>query len=164
MNIRPATLNDLPAILAIYESARHYMREHGHLHQWTNGYPQAELLREDIALQHLYLCEENGEALGVFCYFVGEDPTYRVIYEGSWLNDLPYGVIHRIAVSAHRRGVASFCYDHCYARCNNLKIDTHRDNLPMQNSLAKNGFVKCGIIHLLSGDERMAYQKGILKK
>jgi hypothetical protein len=29
----------------------------------------------------------------------------------------------------------------------------------MQKSLAKNGFVRCGIIHLANGDERIAYQR-----
>jgi hypothetical protein len=31
----------------------------------------------------------------------------------------------------------------------------------MQRSLEKNGFARCGIIHLASGDERIAYQKVI---
>jgi hypothetical protein len=29
----------------------------------------------------------------------------------------------------------------------------------MQHNIQKHGFVYCGIIHLLSGDERLAYQK-----
>ena len=35
----------------------------------------------------------------------------------------------------------------------------HRDNHIMQHLLAKHGFSQCGIIHLLNGDERLAYQK-----
>ena len=41
----------------------------------------------------------------------------------------------------------------------NLKIDTHRDNVVMQNMLKKNGFQSCGIIHVQDGSERLAYQK-----
>lgn len=159
MKIRLAQPQDLPRLLEIYEDARRYMRANGNPHQWTGGYPDQAVLLEDIDLRRLYACEEDGEILGVFCYFEGEDPTYRVIYDGAWLNPRPYGVLHRIAVAAHRRGVASFCFDFCYSRCHNLKIDTHRDNLPMQRSLEKNGFCRCGIIHLASGDERIAYQK-----
>lgn len=159
MKIRSARYQDLPCLFTIYEDARRYMRANGNLHQWTGGYPDQEVLSEDIALQRLYVCEEEGEILGVFCYFEGEDPTYRVIYNGEWLNSRPYGVLHRIAVAAHRRGVASFCFDYCFARCHNLKIDTHSDNIPMQRSLEKNGFHRCGIIYLASGDERIAYQK-----
>ncbi len=77
------------------------------------------------------------------------------------MNDRPYGVIHRIAVSdaVRGRGVAGFIFDTCFAKCQNLKIDTHRDNLPMQRALEKNGFIRCGIICLANGDERIAYQR-----
>ncbi|MBQ7335880.1 MAG: GNAT family N-acetyltransferase [Clostridia bacterium] len=159
MEIIKASEGLLPEILRIYEDARRYMREHGNAEQWAGGYPQESILRTDIAAGNLYVCAEDSEICGVFCYFEGEDPTYRVIEQGQWLNERPYGVIHRVAVARHRRGVASFCFAWCYARCENLKIDTHRDNLPMQRSLEKNGFVRCGIIHLENGDERIAYQK-----
>lgn len=159
MNIQHATLGQLPEILNIYDHARGYMREQGNPTQWSGGYPDEATLRDDIAKNQLYVCMERGELLGVFCHFFGDDPTYKKIYEGAWLNDAPYGVLHRIAVAAHRKGVASFCYDFCFSQCHNLKVDTHRDNIPMQKSLAKNGFSYCGIIYLASGDERLAYQK-----
>ena len=109
----------------------------------------------------VYLCMEDGEILGVFYYAEENDPTYDVIYDGAWQNDKPYAVIHRIAVSrdSHGKGVAAFIFDSCFARFPNLKIDTHRDNLPMQRALEKRGFVRCGIIHLANGDERIAFQR-----
>lgn len=159
LTIRPASTADLPTILDIYEQARRYMRQNGNMHQWSNGYPEKRLLLDDIRADHLYLCMDGCEIAGVFCFFCGTDPTYIRIYDGEWLNDRPYGVIHRIAVSAHRKGIASFCFDYGLAHCGNLKIDTHRDNIPMQRSLTKNGFTRCGIIHLENGEERIAYQK-----
>jgi hypothetical protein len=87
------------------------------------------------------------------------EPTYAKIYEGAWLNDAPYGVIHRIAVAEQGRGIIGFCIDECFSRCQNLRIDTHRDNLPMHRALTNRGFVYCGIIYLENGDERLAYQK-----
>jgi len=102
---------------------------------------------------------ENSELLGCFAYIKGVDPTYINIYEGSWLNDNPYGVVHRIAVAAHQKGIASYCLNWCYEKCGNLKIDTHRDNISMQRLLKKNGFEYCGIIYLRNGEERLAYQK-----
>lgn len=159
MQLKKATTAELARVMEIYDGARAYMRAHGNFEQWGNGYPSEELIREDVAAGRLYLCVEGDELLGVLCYFEGEDPTYLTVYDGAWLNDRPYGVIHRIAVAAHRRGVASFCFDACLARCGNLKIDTHRDNYPMQRSLEKNGFVRCGVIHLADGAERIAYQK-----
>ena len=159
MNIRHAKSSEVPAIVDIYDNARLYMRENGNLTQWNNGYPNATVLYDDIEKKQLYVCEENGEILGVFCYFEGTDPTYTKIYDGKWLDENHVGVIHRVAVALHRKGVASFCYDYCFNISKNVRIDTHRDNIPMQRSLIKNGFKYCGIIHLLNGDERLAYQK-----
>lgn len=159
MEIRKAKLDELDALMAIYDGARAYMRENGNAEQWGNGYPSKELIRTDIETGHCHVCVEDGEILGVFCYFEGEDPTYQTVYDGKWLNDKPYGVIHRIAVAQHRKGVASYCFAYCFALCKNLKIDTHRDNIPMQRSLAKNGFVACGTIYLENGDPRIAYQR-----
>lgn len=159
MNVRIATLYDLPEILNIYGDARDYMAANGNPNQWKKGYPSETVIREDLSMNRLFVCEDGDKIVGVFCYFLGNDPTYETIYEGAWLNDRPYGVMHRVAVASHQRGVASFCMDHSFSLCKNLKIDTHRENIPMQKTLAKNGFVYCGIIHLASGDERLAYQK-----
>ena len=159
MEIIKATSAQMDEILDIFASARQFMRESGNLEQWSGGYPSREVLEEDLSQERLYLCVEGEELLGVFCYFEGEDPTYLQIFDGAWKNDLPYGVMHRVAVAKRGRGVASFCFDHCYARCKNLKIDTHKDNIPMQRALERNGFTRCGIIHLANGDPRIAYQR-----
>ena len=161
MDIRLAVSNDFSRVREIYAAARAYMKENGNPEQWGDSYPEDELIRGDIEAENLYLCVEGTEILGVFFYAEGADPTYQRIYNGRWLNEESYGVIHRIAVAARQRGVASFCFDYALTRCKNLKIDTHRDNLPMQRSLEKNGFVYCGIIHLENGDRRVAYQKSI---
>lgn len=161
MEIVHARTEQLTRILQIYADARAYMKEQGNPTQWENGYPGEALIRADIEAQKLYLCVENDEILGVFFFDMGEDPTYARIDGGAWLNDRPYGVIHRIAVAAHGRGVAGFCFDYGLARCKNLKIDTHRDNLPMQRALARHGFVPCGTVYLENGDARVAYQKSV---
>ena len=67
--------------------------------------------------------------------------------------------MHRIAVLRHGKGVVDFCINECFKVFPNLKIDTHRDNIPMQKVLKRNGFCYCGIIYLESGDERLAFQK-----
>ena len=159
MKIRPAQAHEYETVMQIYADARRYMREHGNPDQWGEDYPPANLIRSDIARGCCHVCEEGGELLGVFYYCMEDDPTYRTIYEGEWLNNRPYGVLHRIAVAKHGRGVAAACFDFCFAQCKNLKIDTHRQNLPMQHVLAKNGFTRCGLICLENGDERIAYQR-----
>jgi RimJ/RimL family protein N-acetyltransferase len=158
MKIQRAAPAQLPQILKIYEAARAYMREQGNPEQWKDGYPGEALITSDIERGNLYLCCEGEELLGVFYYAEEDDPTYRFI-EGNWLNADPYGVVHRIAVASHKKGVASFCFAYAFSRCRNLKIDTHKDNLPMQRALEKNGFVPCGVIYLENGEARLAFQK-----
>ena len=159
MRIVKAESEQLDEILEIYSSARRFMRENGNMEQWNGNYPSREILEQDIKREKLYLCVEGEELLGVFYYAEEKDPTYAEIFEGAWLNDRPYGVMHRVAVSARGRGVASFCFSHCFEKCKNLKIDTHKDNIPMQRALEHNGFERCGIIHLANGDPRIAYQR-----
>ena len=57
------------------------------------------------------------------------------------------------------KGVASACLQWCYRQIPNLRADTHRDNHILQYILKKYGFQYCGIIYLLNGDERLAFQK-----
>ena len=158
MSIRQAKLEELSDIMAIYDNARAFMRASGNPTQWSGGYPQESLIRADIESGKLYVCEDADGLAGVFYFAFEDDPTYRVI-DGAWLNDKPYAVIHRIAVAKQGRGVVSRCFDYAFARYQNLKIDTHTDNLPMQKALAKNGFLPCGTIYLANGDPRIAYQR-----
>ena len=160
MRIRPSTHSDLPQLLQIYETARRFMQQTGNAGQWVDGYPKEELLISDIKQGHSYVClNENNEIAGTFYYIVGEEPTYLNIYEGSWLNNDSYGVIHRIASSGKQKRIGETCINWCLEKCKNLRIDTHRNNKVMQNILQKLGFTYCGIIYLENGDERLAYQK-----
>ena len=87
-------------MLAIYERARAYMASLGNPHQWgDSGYPSSALLREDIARGVSYVVmDQRDEVVATFVFVEGEDPTY-IIIEGAWLNEEPYGVIHRLASS-----------------------------------------------------------------
>ena len=124
MFIRPTQIEDLDAAMALYDHARQYMRQNGNDQQWGGGYPSRELVTEDITKGQSYLCcDDNGTPLAVFCFTVGEEPTYRKIYQGTWLDEKPYGVIHRLGVGAHRGGVCSFCLAWCWQQHpNNISI------------------------------------------
>ena len=159
MRIRKTVGADLAQIGKIYENAKKFMRERGNPNQWNGDTPNAETAHADMQKGVGYVVEEEGEILAVFMFQQAPDPTYATIYGGNWLSDKPYGVIHRIAVAKQGQGIIGYCIDECFARCHNLRIDTHRDNLPMQRALLKRGFQYCGIIHLANGDERLAYQK-----
>ena len=159
MIIRKTTASDLVQVEQLYVKAKAFMRANGNPNQWKGDYPNAFDAEEDIKNGIGYVCEENGEILGVFAFKIGIEPTYNKVFDGKWVNDLPYAFMHRIAVKYHGRGIVDFCISECFKQFPNLKIDTHRDNIPMQKVLKRNGFCYCGIIYLENGDERLAFQK-----
>lgn len=159
MEIRKSTPDDFDTLLQLYADARDFMAKNGNPSQWGSTYPSAALIQSDIDKGCSYVCIQNGQIAGTFYFKTGEDPSYREIFEGSWLNELPYGVIHRITSAAGTKGVASFIFQWCFQQCRNLKIDTHDDNLPMQKALRKNGFIHCGTIYLEDGSKRIAFQR-----
>lgn len=157
---RGAVRGDLPQILQIYAHAREAMAASGNPTQWGDNFPPQELLEEDIDSNRLFVDVVNGQLLGVFAFILGADPTYQVIEDGAWLNDtLPYGTIHRLASSGKSKGVASAVIEWCLEHCQSLRADTHADNQIMQHLLEKNGFTRCGVIHVADGSPRFAYQK-----
>lgn len=154
MYIRNANLNDLEKILAIYAKARAFMREHGNETQWQNNYPPEESLRENIRDGKLKLAMDGENIACVFYFAVEEEPTYAYI-EGSWPDNEPYGVVHRVASA--KKGGATFAIRWAMTQCKNLRIDTHDDNYPMQNLVKKLGFSYCGRIYVADGSPRRAY-------
>lgn len=158
--VRHATKNDLPYIMNVMQAAKHIMRSSGNMHQWTNGYPSADVVMKDIAQNGGFVIEEEGKIVSYFAFLSSPEATYNIIYNGHWLDDtIPYHVIHRIASYPDVHGIFADILNFGFEHDNNIRIDTHRDNLIMQHNLQKHGFVYCGIIHLQSGDERLAYQK-----
>lgn len=155
--IRKAKWNDLDAIYSILEISIAKMRSENNLKQWNNIEEIKSKIREDIKLNRYYVLE-NAEIYASFMYEVGIDETYNNI-EGSWLNDEEYGVIHRIMSNFSKKGILPEVIDYCFLQCNNIRIDTHKDNSRMQIALQRNGFVRCGIIYLQDGNPRIAYQR-----
>lgn len=157
MQIRKALQSDMDEILRVYDTARQFMAATGNPTQWADGYPARVLLEDDIKKGQLYVCETDGRINAAFVTYGGIDPTYITIEDGKWLNEQPYGVIHRIASDGTQHGVLPFCINFCKQFYSNIKIDTHEDNKVMQHLLEKNGFQRCGIIYLENGDPRIAY-------
>ena len=164
MKIRKSTAQDFDRMMVIYERARRFMAENGNPNQWgPTHWPPEELIREDIRNGNSYVClNEDGNVVGTFFMIQGEDvePTYREITDGAWLDDSPYGVVHRIAADGSEKGIGRFCLEWAYAQCGHLRIDTHGDNTVMQHLLTKLGFVHCGTIYVREDrDPRLAYEK-----
>lgn len=158
--IRKATFEEVPLIMSIIDEARQTMIDNGNATQWPKGRPSQSVIEEDIKSETGYVMEEDGEVVAYFAFKPSPDPTYLTIYDGAWVEaDSPYYVIHRVASRRSIHGVLRRVIDFGFTQIDNIRIDTHRDNTIMQHLLSKFGFSYCGIIHLLNGDERLAYQK-----
>lgn len=145
--------------MAIYDSARRYMRRCGNLEQWVNGYPSRELILGDIDRGVSFVGEESDGSLAmVFSFIVGEDPTYALIEDGEWPDSRPYGTIHRLASAGRGGGMLAACVGYCCQRVDTLRLDTHADNMTMQRGAERLGFRRCGIIYCSDGTPRIAYQ------
>lgn len=160
MRIFPACPDQLDVILSIIDQARTLMRETGNHTQWTGGYPSADVLLGDMTQGAGYVCVEAGQIVGYFAFLHGPDPepSYAVI-DGQWLDDAPYGVIHRLASGRMAKGIAAAAFGFAFSVIGNIRVDTHADNLPMRRFLEKSGFSYCGVIYLSDGSPRDAFQK-----
>lgn len=160
LQISLACPGDMDELQRIYASARRFMTAHGNGNQWIDGYPSVEQTLKDIHAGHCYICrDDEGRACATFCYIEGDDPTYSQIYQGAWLREAPYGVVHRLASDGSVRGVARACFDWCFAHGLDMRVDTHADNRVMQQLFLDMGFVYCGVILCHNGTERLAYQR-----
>ena len=156
--IRKATYEDIPSLMEVFRKAKGIMRASGNLSQWNDTYPSEEIVRMDIEDGHcIVLCKE-GHLIATMAFIPGPDPTYTHI-DGSWMDDSPYYVIHRIAAFEPGNRAAETLFDWAFNQTGCIRIDTHKDNVIMHHILKRYGFSHCGTIYLANGDPREAYQK-----
>jgi GNAT superfamily N-acetyltransferase len=172
MNFRKTTENDIARLTEIFDGARETMHARG-IDQWTDGYPAESDIRADMAAGISYvLCEDDGTVAATCAVLLDGEDTYTVIEGGAWLTEssddasASYVAVHRVATdkNSRGRGLASRLLSEAAAigrRAGkvSLRIDTHRDNKPMQGMLARCGFQYCGEITLANGEGRIAFEK-----
>lgn len=167
MKVIHAITKDLFPILNIIHQAQKYLASLN-IDQWQNGYPNEAKIQNDIDNQESFLVvNKENNIIATAMFTIHNEPTYRKI-EGNWLtnDNTTYGVIHRMAVSDEYRnkGVAKLIFIHFEQflitnRIISMRIDTHEDNLGMQNLLKKLGYKYCGVIYLEDGNKRLAFEK-----
>lgn len=106
MQFRKAVPSDLENIVAVFRSAVKTM-EDSHIFQWDQLYPNREDFQEDIAGNHMYVGEEDGELCAVFVLNREVDEQY---VKGSWeYVGEDYVVLHRLCVNPvfQNRGIGT---------------------------------------------------------
>lgn len=170
MEFRKSVKSDIKEIINIIKEAQNYFKEN-EINQWQDGYPNEQSIMNDIEGGESYVLVKGNQIIATaYLSFKGES-DYDVIYEGEWISQGDYAVVHRVAVLSKIKGngVAGELFKNIERVClenniNNIKIDTHRENKSMQRFLNKNGFEYCGVIYLKDGEERIAFEKILDKK
>lgn len=165
MIFKKATEENIDVIMQIYDRARSYMRANGNFIQWQNGYPSRDVILSDIKEEQCYICVFEERIVAVFALDYSKESLFSELSEGKWLNDDPYAVIRRVAVDAdmHNKGMGAQCFEYAFIQArknnvNNLRLITHKDNIPMLKAMEKFGFEYCGTIDMKDGHPRRAYQ------
>lgn len=159
LKIRKSQKGDLESLLLMFAQSRSEMRSAGNSRQWVDGYPQRELVMEDIAMGRSYVVTAGGEPVGTFVMQLGEEPTYRHIYRGHWIDaSLDYVTLHRMARRGDVHGIASAAIAWSRSQSSCVRMDTHEDNHIMRHIARQHDFVYCGMIQLHDGSWRRAYQ------
>lgn len=164
MKIRRTTVSDLCQVMEMISQAKAYFKSQK-IDQWQNGYPNDEIIMQDISNQTSYVLEEHDKIIATMCLSFDADSNYEDI-EGEWLCNERYGVIHRIVVEQEYKGkrvadaLLNYTLEECHHRkAKSIRVDTHENNLSMQHFLVRNGFTKCGVIYIDGVDPRFAYEK-----
>ncbi|MBS4536303.1 GNAT family N-acetyltransferase [Clostridium sp. D2Q-14] len=165
MEFRKTVESDINDIMVIIKKAQNFLREKG-IPQWQNGYPGIQIIKNDLKKGYAYVLIDVNKVIATLAISFDGEKTYKDIYDGKWISNDQYAVIHRLAIDDDYKGkeIASIIINNIEKICldkgiDSIKIDTHRKNLPMQRMLKKNGFKYCGVIYLEDKSERLAFEK-----
>lgn len=165
---RPAADRDFDAILALLDRARAAIRALG-IDQWQDGYPEPELIAQDISLGRGWVFADGDRIAGYAVLLAGREPVYDAL-DGAWRSPCDrYLTLHRMAIDDSYRGtglsVRMLAFAEARARAQGLasvRADTHRGNLAMRGLMEKCGYAPCGEVRydVTAGDPvRVAYEK-----
>lgn len=163
MNYRQANINDIDNVMIVVEDARAYLKEQGN-GQWQFGYPSRDDFINDINNKNLYVIEEDGLIVAC-CAITGYEEAYMHMYEGGWLTDYEYTVMHRVAVKKEYRGKGYgsklfevFIEVSKERGIHSLRIDTHENNKLLRHLMEKFNFKYCGKAILPPDKDRVMYE------
>jgi GNAT superfamily N-acetyltransferase len=165
MRLRRTVEKDIDRVMEIIKQAQEYFKK-SKIDQWQDNYPTIQTIKDDIAIGDSYVLLNDETIVATAVISFNEEVTYRNIYNGKWLSNGEYTVIHRLAVDYNYKGlgISSEIIRNVERMCveksvKSIKVDTHEQNLSMQRLLQKNDFTYCGIIYLKDNSKRVAFEK-----
>ena len=104
ITLRKATLEDLKAIIEIYNNAIDVMKDHA-IDQWDDRYPTEEILYNDILNNQMMIGEINHHIASIFVLNQEYDDDYE---KGNWnYREASFNVVHRLCVNPSYQGKVS---------------------------------------------------------
>lgn len=164
---RKAVLEDINQVMEAVEFSRELLRNQGN-GQWQDGYPSRNDFLNDINNDRLFvvLDKNNPKNIAGVCAITYEEEDYAHLYEGKWLTDLPYMVMHRVAIKKEYQGQGygkklfeAFIHQATIEGYHSLRIDTHAGNDVMRHLIQLFGFAYCGKAILAPNKDRMVFEK-----
>lgn len=163
MILRRATITELSEIWRIFEQAI-AKRKKELSDQWQNGYPNLEIIVQDIKNEYGFVALINDNIVGYVAIIFDGEPAYEAI-KGQWLSKINYAVTHRLAVTQavplKGLGTAIMKAVEDIVKQNNIfsiKVDTNYDNIAMLRVFEKLNYTFCGEVTLPTG-QRKAFEK-----
>jgi len=158
----------LSLIETMYQKAKILLSFH-QSGQWQHHEPSLQTIEEDIRLGQFFGLFQKDQLVGT-CSLLRNEPSYEILTHGAWLNEEPYIVIHRFVIdsSLHRLGLGSQFLRAIEALAlqegvYNIRLDTHRLNIPMTKLLEKNHYLECGEAFIKGAGSRVVYHKVVRK-
>lgn len=160
---RKAVNADTGTIWNILQAAIQRRKEDGS-NQWQDGYPNPEVVQNDIDKGQGFLLLAGTEPAGYCAIIINDEPAYQHI-EGTWLTQGDYLVLHRIAIAEAYlgKGLAREILKQAEGlalaqNIKSIKADTNFDNPGMLHLFKKLGYQYCGEVHF-RGSARKAFEK-----
>ena len=162
-NFRKAIVSDMSQIWTIIQQAI-VRRKNDGSQQWQDGYPNEDVIKQDIAKGIGYVLTDDNTIIGYAAILFNDEPAYELI-KGTWLTNEEFIVVHRVAITDNYigKGLAQkiFLFTEDLAIENkifSIKVDTNFDNIPMLKILEKLGYSYCGEVSF-RGNARKAFEK-----
>lgn len=113
------------------------------------------LILDEIKREHVFIIFDNLGPLAIFTFRPDNGEGYRT-FRSPWRLNATHHVIHCIA-DVRGRGAPLRMFQFAAEKATYLRSDAHIDDLPMQHTLEKFGFRKCGTFTENGGTQRVAY-------
>lgn len=157
MQLRPATTDDIPAVMALIRRVVPLMRATGNL-QWDDAYPNPEVFARDVERAQLWAALVDDSLAGIAAITRDQEPEYAQV---GWDVTEEAVVVHRFAVDPafQGRGIGLALMEQAERVAREGGVRVLRVDTNTQNEVTKRLFPKLG--YALAGEIGLGFRPGL---